>query len=249
MIGLAALKQTSYWKVTYSPRLERAHVYSSECNFACRGCPYLTGLLKVDPKPLRVEDIKGKLLELKPKAVSFLGREPTVSPDLPGMILFAKEELGAKVNVTTNGSNPLPRGVDSASISLKAYTDSIHVDYTGRSNRSVLRNFVEAYESGVRLSASSVLIPGYIDSDEIGRIAEFIAGVDPSIPYHIIGFIPFGGVPWRAPTMGEVKAAVEAARRHLRRVTWSLPNPSLRGYPSALPEPALRASVESVRVM
>ncbi|MDH5815184.1 MAG: radical SAM protein [Candidatus Nezhaarchaeota archaeon] len=248
MPSLVTISRSYYWKVTYSPKLRRVSIYNSECNFACRGCPYLTGLFKIEGRPLKIEKIEAVLLKLKPETVFFCGREPTVNPDLPELIDFAKK-LKAHVRILTNGSNPIPEGVDAASVSIKAYTDSIHVDYTGKPNHDVLKNFAEAYERGVELKASSVFIPNYIDIDEIEKIAHFIASIDQSIPYHIIGFIPFGNVPWRAPTLSEMLVAVEIARKYLKNVTWSLPNTALKDYPSSLPETSLRDWKESVRVL
>ena len=39
------------------------------------------------------------------------------------------------------------------------------------------------------LAASMLLLPGYIDAGEIGKIARFIASVDPTIPnfFHTLG--------------------------------------------------------------
>lgn len=248
MLSPVTITLSYYWKVTYSPKLRSISIYNSECNFTCKGCPYLTGLFKIEGCPLKIEEIKATLLKLKPKTVFFCGREPTVNPDLPELIDFAKN-LKAHVRITTNGSNPIPEGVDAASVSIKAYTDSIHVDYTGKSNHSILKNFVEAYERGVKLKASSVFIPNYIDVDEIEKVACFIASIDHSIPYHIIGFIPFGNVPWRAPKLSEMLRAVKVAKKYLKNVTWSLPNSTLKDYPSSLPDVWLENNLKSVRVL
>jgi pyruvate formate lyase activating enzyme len=79
---------------------------------------------------------------------------------------------------------------------LKAYTEPLHIALTGWSNRRTLENFARIAR---RLSerpettlivASTLLIPGYIDVDEVGRIARFIAEQDPSIPYSLLGFAP-----------------------------------------------------------
>jgi pyruvate formate lyase activating enzyme len=40
------------------------------------------------------------------------------------------------------------------------------------------------------LIASTLLVPGYIDEDEVRRIAGFIAGIDPGIPYGLLAFHP-----------------------------------------------------------
>lgn len=248
MLFPVTITTSYYWKVTYSPEHERVSIYNSDCNFACKGCPYLTGLFKIEGRPLKIKEIKATLLKLKPRTVFFCGREPTVNPDLLKLIDFSNK-LGAHVRIMTNGSNPIPEGVDAASVSIKAYTNSIHLDYTGKPNYSVLKNFVEAYERGVELRASSVFIPNYIDVDELEKIASFIASIDRSIPYHIIGFIPFGNAPWRAPKLSEMLRAVEVARKRLKSVTWSLPNSALKDYPSSLPDTLLESNLKSVRVL
>ena len=38
------------------------------------------------------------------------------------------------------------------------------------------------------LIASTLLVPGYIDSREVKAIASFIADLDPNIPYALLGF-------------------------------------------------------------
>jgi pyruvate formate lyase activating enzyme len=43
--------------------------------------------------------------------------------------------------------------------------------------------------------ASTLLVPGYIDAGEVGRIAEFLASLDPDIPYSLLGFHPHFFVP------------------------------------------------------
>ena len=115
------------------------------------------------------------------------------------------------------------KNLDGARVSIKAVSDGLHRDFTGASNCSVLENFVGAYKMGISLEASSVFIPGYIDCDEIEKIAGFVASVDPGIPYHITGYVPVpdNEVLWRQPSYEEVENAMETARSYLSRVTFS----------------------------
>lgn len=79
---------------------------------------------------------------------------------------------------------------------LKAFNESLHIALTGWSNRRTLENFVRAANRfGERpdpplVIASTLLVPGYVDAGEVGRIAAFIAGIDPRIPYSLLGFSP-----------------------------------------------------------
>jgi pyruvate formate lyase activating enzyme len=79
---------------------------------------------------------------------------------------------------------------------LKAYDEALHITLTGRSNHQTLTNFKQA---GSRFNdrpdppiviASTLLVPGYVTEDEIRRIAGFIAGVNPEIPYALLAFAP-----------------------------------------------------------
>ena len=45
-------------------------------------------------------------------------------------------------------------------------------------------------ESPPALVASTPLIPGYIDEDEVYGLACFIARINPDIPYALLGFAP-----------------------------------------------------------
>ncbi|GAI66259.1 unnamed protein product, partial [marine sediment metagenome] len=40
------------------------------------------------------------------------------------------------------------------------------------------------------LVASTLLVPGYVDERQVGKIAEFIASLNPDIPYSLLGFYP-----------------------------------------------------------
>lgn len=79
---------------------------------------------------------------------------------------------------------------------LKAYDDNLHKALTGATNTRTLENFRLAAEMSYAskkppaLVASSLLVPGYVDEVEIGRIASFIAELDPDIPYSLLAFHP-----------------------------------------------------------
>jgi pyruvate formate lyase activating enzyme len=38
--------------------------------------------------------------------------------------------------------------------------------------------------------ASTLLLPGYVDTEEVGKIAGLIANINPDIPYSLLGFHP-----------------------------------------------------------
>jgi pyruvate formate lyase activating enzyme len=188
------------------------------------GCVYKLKPPTREQEPqLGIENIKTTLGHLKPKRVHFIGGEPTTNPLLPEIAKFAHEELGAVTQLGhTNGSGRIPDYVDGASFSIKARSSKVHEEYTGVSNAAVLRNFADAHNRGILVMASSVLIPSIIDAKEIGRVAEYVGGLDRRIPFHIIGYMPVPGAPFFAPTMEEIREARDLSKRYLDKVTYSV---------------------------
>jgi pyruvate formate lyase activating enzyme len=80
---------------------------------------------------------------------------------------------------------------------LKAFDENLHRALTGASNRRTLENLSRAVErlkqkgtDTPRLVASTPLLPGYLDVQEVTAIARFISARDPRIPYALLGFFP-----------------------------------------------------------
>lgn len=66
----------------------------------------------------------------------------------------------------------------------------------GRSNSQTKKNFELAAKWSRRrresplVVASTLLVPGYVESEEVFQIAKFIASLNPEIPYSLLGFYP-----------------------------------------------------------
>jgi len=79
---------------------------------------------------------------------------------------------------------------------LKAWDENLHRALTGSSNKQTLQNFARVASQIPRrpqpplLIASTLLVPGYVDVQEARQLAAFIAALDPSIPYALLGFCP-----------------------------------------------------------
>lgn len=71
------------------------------------------------------------------------------------------------------------------------------------------------------MQASTVFIPDLGGVEQVEKVAAFVASVDPKIPFHVLGYIPVPGAPWRRPTEREMGEAVAAASRQLERVSFS----------------------------
>lgn len=81
-------------------------------------------------------------------------------------------------------------------IDLKAWSDEIHHALCGVSNKPTLEKFqwlsrfVPERPEPPFLIASTLLVPGYVDEQEVAGIAAFIARLNPDIPYRLLAFYP-----------------------------------------------------------
>lgn len=219
------------YHITYSPSNETASLYFWGCNFSCRGCirkkmvsdshlERCSVPVKKQPHFLAIERVIDALKKVEPKRVLFMGGEPTIDPKFADLAKSIHNEFRAYNILLTNGFIfPSLENIDEVCVSLKALDNSLHLDFTGKSNRGVLENFVAFHRSSVKLRSESVFIPSYIDCEEIRNIAKFIASVSPDIPYRIDGYIPVPGATWRRPTSREIEKAVNVARKHLTNVS------------------------------
>lgn len=161
--------------------------------------------------------------------VCFFGGDP--ASQMPHALAAAQHlaERGVVVCWETAGtSNPklLDRAVQLSletggciKFDLKAYDEALHIALTGASNRRPLENFARAAQQFNErpepplVVASTLLVPGYVDAAEVERIARFIAGLNPDIPYALLGFGPHFYMPDLPRTSVRHAEAAEAAAR------------------------------------
>ena len=138
--------------------------------------------------------------------VCFFGGDP--ASQMPHALVAGRRLAEAGVAVcweTAGTSNPklLDHAVELSlrtggciKFDLKAFDEGLHTALTGASNRRTLENFARAARRfGERpepplVVASTLLVPGYVDAEEVRRTARFIAALNPEIPYALLGFAP-----------------------------------------------------------
>ena len=171
-------------------------------------------------RPTSFITLQKLMLMLEPlslKQVVLMGAEPVCDPMLLRILTSLKKSKDCSFVLLTNGRKfpPLSK-VDEIIFSIKAITPALHKDYTGVDNRMILRNFSEiAASKSVSLHVETVFIPGYVDEDEVLRIADYVASIDPAIPFRIDAYLPIQGLPWRAPQAHEIQSLADKARRML----------------------------------
>lgn len=142
--------------------------------------------------------------------ICYFGGDPT--PQLPYAIYTSRLALKKKTDHPlricweTNGAmNPklLEKVADlslhsggNVKFDLKAWDKGLHYALCGTSNKWTLANFQHLAEFIPQrpeppfLMASTLLVPGYVDEEEVGNIARFIASLNPHIPYSLLAFSP-----------------------------------------------------------
>jgi len=226
------------------------YMFFRGCNFRCVGC-----ILKLSPwdchltsdvqhqlqrltrvETLSLNEIRGIIEPLGIERAVLGGGEPTIDPELMDIIRLL-DSLNVATVLLTNGyalnedriEDLKDFKLDKICVSIRALRDALHIHYTGKSNKRVLRNFKLLSKSGILMRAESVLIPQLIEQDEIKRIASFVASVDSSIPYRIDGYIPVKEASWRRPFREEILEAVEEAKKHLENVSYIYSGTELKG--------------------
>jgi len=183
-------------------------VFYTACNFNCAFCQnwhYREDLRRL--APMSPADLASAVNE-RTYCICYFGGDP--SCQMPHSILAAREALSLKPDIRicweTNGSMN-PKLLESAlkialesggcvKFDIKAYDERLHLALCGTSNRRTLENFELAASWFTRrkepplVVASTPLISGYVDADEVGKIAGFIASLDCDIPYSLLAFHP-----------------------------------------------------------
>jgi pyruvate formate lyase activating enzyme len=208
-------------------------VFFQACSFDCLYCQNWHFREDSLSAPLHAAESLAACADARTSCICFFGGDPT--PQLPYSLRAAR--LAREANPgrilricweTAGAMAPelLDEMVELALSSggcikfdLKARDDNLHRALTGATNRRTLDNFRRA---AVRMAerpeppllvASTLLVPGYIDEREVGALARFLAGIDPGIPYSLLGFYPHFVVSDLPPTSkAQARSCLEAAR-------------------------------------
>ncbi len=182
-------------------------VFYASCTFDCLFCQNYH-FREVDPREADTHSAE----ELADRAnedtycVCFFGGDPAsqMAHALEAADLLA--ERGVVVCWETNGAARgalMDRAIDLAletggcvKFDLKARDDTLHRVLTGASNHQTLDNIARGaarYEERPDpplVVVSTLLVPGYVDAEEVERIASLVVAQHPAIPYALLGFAP-----------------------------------------------------------
>lgn len=174
------------------------------CNFRCGFCQNWqisqvdeAGRLGLEGSDMRPEDIVSKAKRQGCASIAYTYTEPTIFFEYAYDTAKLAKEAGLYNVFVTNGYmtkqalDTIKPYLDAANVDLKSFSDEFYKSKCKASLQPVLDSIAYMKELGIWVEVTTLLIPGQNDSNEqLNGIAEFIAAVDPAIPWHISRFQP-----------------------------------------------------------
>lgn len=202
-----------YPAFAYHPSVEKGYnnlaIFYEACNFNCLYCQNWHFRLK------SISNLKSHfseifaLLDNKVSCICYFGGDP--GPQSLHALYLSRRALKLDKKILricweTNGAEatPIVREMMKLSlvsggclkIDLKAWSEPIHQTLCGVSNKQTLYNFsflahlAKSRPYPYPLVASTLLVPGYVDEEEIHQLAKFLSNIDSQIPWSFLVFAP-----------------------------------------------------------
>lgn len=136
----------------------------------------------------------------KEGGVTFSGGEPSVQPEFLKELVKEAHRRQINVGIETNLSmdiefyKELLPYIDCWMADVKMFDEEKHTKYTGASNKKILSNIrqLDGYLKN-NLIIRTPVITGVNDTkDELGKIAEFVSGLDNLCYYELLPYHPLG---------------------------------------------------------
>lgn len=185
------------------------------CNFACKFCQNAWMSQAAKDKSITIpplnklspEDIVNICIENKVPIIAYTYNEPAIFFEYTYDTAKLAHKKGIKNIYVSNGYaskkaiDKIAPFLDAINIDLKAFTDKFYRKICKARLQPVLDNIKYYYKKGVWIELTTLIIPGENDSDkELEQIAQFIASISKSIPWHVTRFSPTYKMQDKVPT-------------------------------------------------
>jgi len=173
------------------------------CDLHCSYCQnWLTSQALRDPvsgasiADITPEQLVRSALSVGAEIVVSTYNEPLITSEWARAVFQEARKAGLMTGFVSNG-NATPQvleylkpWIDLYKVDLKGFDDRRYRRLGGRL-QPVLDTIRALHKTGIWVEVVTLLVPAFNDSDdELGRIAEFLAGVSTDIPWHITAFHP-----------------------------------------------------------
>ncbi len=177
-------------------------VFYYGCNFDCLYCQNWTHKYFEDARTVSIDELLRAVENFRVKCVCHFGGSP--EPQLPFALKFSRTALKLREDLIIcwewNGSGNTHLALKAAELSsmsggtvkfdLKAWNPNLHVLLTGRDNERVLYNFERIFDKhGEVLSATTLLVPYYVDEEEVEASPASYPHSIPKFPTAFLSFI------------------------------------------------------------
>ena len=206
--------KAGYPKCSYSEGAEYGYknlaVFYQACSFNCLFCQNWHYRTSVFSKGRVSADDLSDHVDEQTSCICYFGGDPT--PQLIHALRTSRSALEknkdriVRICWETNGAMNQKLLEKMAALSLesggcikfdlKAFNEGLNMALCGVTNKRTLDNFrflselTEKRPDPPFLVASTLLVPGYVDLQEVKQIAQFIAGLNSEIPYSLLAFYP-----------------------------------------------------------
>ncbi|MFC2173701.1 AmmeMemoRadiSam system radical SAM enzyme [Acidobacteriota bacterium] len=198
----------------FLPRTPSLSIATVGCNFRCLHCQNFSisqlpreydGAL--EGMPVTPQQIVDEAVKSGSASISYTYTEPTIYFELAMECGKLSRERGLKNVFVTNGYmtpetiDLCTSFLDAANVDLKGFDEKKYKKICGAKLKHVLEAIRLLYERKIWIEITTLLIPDHNDSpEELTKIAQFIASVSPSIPWHVSAFYPTFKMQDRPPT-------------------------------------------------
>jgi pyruvate formate lyase activating enzyme len=211
----------------FKPGTEILSLGFAGCNLRCPFCQnwHISQSTDIPGRWISPQEIISAALKHDTPSIAYTYSEPLVHIEyvLDCMALAHKQGI-ANVLVTNGSANSeaaaeIFKLTDAANVDLKCYSRETYKNCLKGDLQTTL-DFIElGHKSGVHIEVTTLVVPDLNDSDEeLDAAADFLAGLDNEIPWHLTAYHP--DYRWNAPATdrGFLLRAAEKAQKKLRYV-------------------------------
>lgn len=196
----------------------------NSCNLHCAFCQnWEISQQSCPTRELEIPELIRLCKQQMPYQVAFTYSEPTMWYEY--IMDFAAAAPEISIVLVSNGHlNPKPWQellplISALNIDLKSMRPDFYKDICHGKLEIVKKNIIAAFQAGVHLEITFLLIPRLNDFiEEINELALFLSGIDSKIPLHISAYRPAYKLQNPPATLADIEKACELAARYLQFV-------------------------------
>ena len=196
------------------------------CNFRCPFCQNysISQSTRSATRTVLPADVPALVKDSAAHGVAYTYNEPTIHFEYLTATADAIHDSGYGNVLVTNGhltqrpARELLAKMDGVNVDLKSFSSDFYRIELGGSLDAV-KGFIEIAAELTHVEVTTLLIPGRNDSDEeVGAVVDFLASIDPSIPFHLSAYHPAHRYDVHATPPQAIERARAIASGRLRHV-------------------------------